>query len=137
MTVRFLYIVVATFDITHKLRRGNGRHRWRSAEKTSPPLLLPPQALYKLVPCLVRFPRRDTRGQYRGDKHGQSITNGASFPSLRIFVSPRGPPVFTATGGEGNFKPEEGGRRKKVTLFFLSPRYRSIEFESNTFLRRW
>lgn len=75
-----------------------------------------------------------TRGDnIAGTNTGNRLPTGASFPSLRIFVSPRGPPVFTATGGEGNFKPEEGGRRKKVTLFFLPPRYRSIEFESNSF----
>lgn len=74
-------------------------------------------------------------------RHGDNIagTNTANrlprgFPSLRIFVSPR-PTGFYATGGEGNFKPEEGGRRKKVT--FLPPplpRYRSIEFATLSYV---
>lgn len=78
-------------------------------------------------------------------RHGDNIagTNTANrlprgFPSLRIFVSPR-PTGFYATGGEGNFKPEEGGRRKKVT--FLPPPSHDID-RSNLqlfppFLRRW
>lgn len=104
------------------LRRGNGRHRWRSAENA------PPQFMHKLVSCLVRFPRRDGR-QYRGNKHGQSIITQRGFHSLRIFVSPR-PTGFTQPAGRGgNFKPE-GGERKKVTFMLPSPptRYRSIEF---------
>lgn len=136
--VRFLYIV-ATFDITHKLRRGNGRHRWRSAENVPPspfhsPSLYP--GLYKLVPCLVRFPRRDTgtisRGQTRPiDYHGASRACG--------FSCHRGLPVFTQPAEREILSPRREGEEKK-SRSCLPPSHdidRSNLQLFPPFLRRW
>lgn len=129
--VRFLYIV-ATFDITHKLRRGNGRHRWRSAENVPPspfhsPSLYP--GLYKLVPCLVRFPRRDTgtisRGQTRPiDYHGASRACG--------FSCHRGLPVFTQPAEREILSPRREGEEKK-SRSCLPPPTISIDRICNSF----
>lgn len=106
------------------LRRGNGRHRWRSAENA------PPQFMHKLVPCLVRFPRRDGR-QYRGNKHGQSIITQTGLPQLadfRVTAAYR----FYATGGQGGgrgiLSPKGGKGKKSRSPPPLPTRCRSIEF---------
>lgn len=134
--VRFLYIV-ATFDITHKLRRGNRETSVAKRRKRplpfSPPS--PPAPVYTSL-YLVSYVFHGatgtiSRGQTRAiDYHGASkLADFRVTAAYRFLRNRRGGEILSSRG--------EKGEKKKVTFLPFPPShdYRSIEFATLSRLR--